>query len=370
VSREINSHLSIEEVLTSVTQKARVLLGAEVASLCLLDADGKILSLHAAAAPEIAIQGNQSPASDPNVGKILHQHCAHPCGLQSKQGFCQIIAPSYRTSHLAAPLYGKENVTGALCVGSSASDAFRPEMATVLAQLADVAAVALENSRLYQQSEYVATLEERQRIAAEMHDGLLQTLSFLRLMVGLLEEQLREGNPEKALDTIQQIQRAEDQSEREIRQAIDSLQDDYPLNDTLQDRLSALAVNLSTTQPPVTFTSLIIRPLLLSRQESEQVLRVAREAILNAQRHSQAAVITMTLEKCDKELVVSVEDHGIGFVPGTDPEDGRAHFGLKIMHARTARLGGRLFVQSRPGMGTVIQLCWVPGYASGADEGL
>lgn len=372
VSREINSHLSIEEVLTSVTEKARVLLGGEVASLCLLDDTGKVLSLHAAAAPDTAIRTNHSPADRADVGMILRpqpgQHCAHPCGLHAQQGFCQILAPAFRISHLAAPLYAKEKVIGALCVGSSSPEAFRPEMAPILAQLSDAAAVALENSRLYQQSEYIATLEERQRIAAEMHDGLLQTLNFLRLMVGLLDEQLQGGEVEKAFATMRHIQRAEEQSEREIRRAIDSLQDDYPLNDTLQDRLSALIKDVSFTQSPVTFTSYIIRPLLLSRQESEQVLRVAREAILNAQRYSHAEKITVSLETQDQDIIVTVQDQGVGFIPGTILEDGRAHFGLRIMQARAARLGGRLSIQSNPGEGTLVQLSWKPGYKTGAGE--
>lgn len=280
--------------------------------------------------------------------------------MQSRQGFCQIIAPAYRTSHLAAPLYSKGKVIGALCVGGSKPDTFRPEMVSVLTQLSDVATVALENSRLYQQAEHIATLEERQRIAAEMHDGLLQTLSFLRIMVSLLEEHLQSGSSEKALATLQQIRRAEEQGEREIRRAIDSLHDDFPLNDTLQDRLSTLVKDLSLANPPVTFDSRIKRPLLLSRQESEQVLRVAREAILNAQRHSQAEIIAVMLEQCGNELVLSMRDQGIGFTPGTCPEDGRGHFGLKIMQARTSRLGGSLSIQSSPGAGTTVQLRWSP----------
>ncbi len=360
VSREINSHLSIEEVLTSVTEKARVLLGGDVASLCLLDEGGKVLSLHAAAAPETALLADRSPADHPAVGMILTQHCAHPCGLQSRQGFCQIIAPEYRASHMAAPLYSKETVIGALCVGGARPGRFKPEMAAVLTQLADAAAVALENSRLYQQAEYAATLEERQRIAAEMHDGLLQTLSFLRLMAGLLEDQLQSGSTEKAAETLQQIRRAEEQCEREIRQAIQSLQDDFPLSDTLQERLSALARDLSAARPPVTFESRVMRPLLLSRQEGEQVLRVAREAAVNAQRHSRAEAVTMTLERAGDEVLLSVEDRGIGFNPGAGPDDGRMHFGLKIMQARAARLGGRLSILSSPGAGTVVQLRWAP----------
>ncbi len=360
VSREINSHLSIEEVLTSVTEKSRILLGGEVASLCLLEEDEKVLNLHAAAAPETAIQTNQSPTDHPAAGNILQHHCAHSCGLQSRQGFCQIIAPAYRTSHIAAPLYLRGKVIGALCVGGSTPNAFSPETVSVLTQLADAAAVALENSRLYQQAEYIAALEERQRIAAEMHDGLLQTLSFLRLMVGLLDDQIKSGGVEKALNIVQQLRRAEEQGEREIRQAINSLQDDFPLCDTLQDRLSVLARDLSWMHPPVIFESRILRPLLLSRQESEQVLRVAREAALNAQRHSRSETIAVILEKSENGVVLSVKDQGTGFVPDVNPDDGRTHFGLKIMQARAARLGGRLSIQSSPGAGTVVQLCWTP----------
>lgn len=363
VSQEINSHLSIQEVLTSVTEKARGLLGAELASLCLLDAQGKMLSLHAAAAPETAIRTNQSPADDPQAGAVLHEQCAHPCGMQTRHSFCRIIDPAYRVSHLAAPLTARDKVIGALCVGSSRPDAFRPEMATALKQLSSVAAVALDNSRLYQQAEYAATLEERQRIASEMHDGLLQTLNFLRLMAQMMEGQLAEGSPELAMATVRQIERAEEQAQREIRQAIASLQDDFPLNDTLQERLSVLAAELSVTPPRVTFESRVIFPLVLSRQDSEQTLRVAREAILNAQRYSRADCIAVCLEKCGKELVLSVCDNGVGFIPGTDPADGRAHFGLKIMQARAARLGGNLSIRSTPGDGTRVELRWTPAVA-------
>lgn len=363
VSREINSHLLIEEVLSSVTEKARALLGGEVASLCLLDEEGRVLSLRAAAAPEIAIQQGESPVNNPLVGQILRQqrgqHCAYPCGLP-EHDFCQIIAPAYRTSHLAAPLYAKGKVIGALCVGGSRPDAFPPEMAAVLTQLSDAAAVALENSRLYQQAERAATLEERYRIAAEMHDGLLQTLSFLRITVELLEEQLQSGSSKKALATMQQIRRAEEQGEREIRRAIDSLYDDFPLHDTLQDSLNRLVKDLSQTRPAIRFESQIKRPLLFSHQECEQILRVAREAILNAQRYSQTENINVALAQDGEDFVMSIQDHGIGFTPGASRNDGRSHFGLKIMQARAARLDGQLTIQSSPGIGTTVQLRWRP----------
>jgi len=371
VSREINSHLSIDVLLTSITEKAKQLTHSEVASLCLLDKQGKILSLHAASGPEAAIAGSQSPVENPYVQNVLQMDSAQPCGLQRCEGFCQIIGPAYRTSHLAAPLRTKTGLIGALCVGSSKPDAFRPEMELVLTRLAGAAAVALENSRLYQQAEMAATLEERQRIAAEMHDGLLQTLSFLRIMVSWSQSYYEKGDYEKAYSALQQVERAEEQAEKEIRKAIASMQDDFPANDTLQDKLLTLAKELSAMEmrPPVEFQNEVVLPIVLSRQESEQVLRVVREALLNSQHYSQANLVSLRLQQAGSELVVTIEDNGVGFNPDANSDDGRSHFGIKIMHARAARLGGKLRVQSAPGTGSVVQLSWVPASAQPEQGG-
>lgn len=360
VSREINSHLTIGEVLTSVTEKAQALCGSDVASLCLLDKQGMVMRLHAAAGQDGMIWHDQSPANSPFVENILHCSAAYACGQNTCQGFCHIIRPEYRASHLAAPLRSQGKVIGALCVGSSRSDAFPAELLPVLTQLAGAAEVALENSRLYEQAEHVATLEERHRIASEMHDGLLQTLSFLQLMARWLREQLQQGEIEKALATLQQIERAEEQAEREIRRAIASLQDDFPVNYTLQEQLAVLAEELSKTGPPVIYESSIVLPLILPRHESEQALRVVREALLNAQRYSQAGAVFLQLEEAGGEIVLIVQDQGIGFMPQAEPDDGRPHYGIKIMRARAARLGAHLEINSSANEGTIVRLRWKP----------
>jgi len=360
VSREINSHLAVPELLTSVTEKARQLTASEVASLCLIDQQGKVMSLHAASGAEASIQEDQSPADTPLAAQVLHQSLAQACDVQTCSGFCQIIRPEYRTSHMAAPLHARSRVIGALCVGSSQKGVFGQETGLILNQLAEVTAVALENSRLYQQAEQAATLEERQRIAAEMHDGLLQTLSFMGIMVGWSKDYLANGDTHQVAATLQQIKRAGEQAEREIRRAIASLQDDFPTNLTLQEQLRALAAEMSQVDPPVRFESGVILPVLLPRQESEQALRVVREAVLNAQHYSQASSVLLMLESAGGELVLAVADQGVGFEPGAASNDGQPHFGIKIMQARAARLGGQLDIQTAPGAGTSVRLSWAP----------
>lgn len=372
VSKDITSHLNINEVLKSVTEKARQLLGSEVAMLCLLDTQGLALNLHAAAGPDTAALKNSALIHDPATLQALTGKMAVPCGLQTCPGFCEILDPRFRASHLASPLRSGEQIIGALCVGDSRPGRFRPESAPILTQLVDAAAVAMENSRLYQQAEHGAALKERQQIASEMHDGLLQTLSFQRWMVGLSTEQLSQGDIPKALLTLSQIERASDQAENEIRKAIASLQEDFAVRYTLQVLLAEMIAEAVARQsaPPdkaaaVRWENQVSQPVLLPRSESDQVLRVVREVLLNAQRHSRADTITVRFERTANGLSLSVIDNGIGFstqksIEEDSPGGKRLHFGLKIMQARAARLGGSLEIESAPGLGTRVSLRWSP----------
>jgi len=86
---------------------------------------------------------------------------------------------------------------------------------------------------------------------------------------------------------------------------------------------------------------------------------VVKEALVNAQRHSQAHHITLRLRQEGAQGVVVVEDRGRGFDPQAGaPADGRQHFGLKIMQARAARLHGQLKIESQAGKGTCVTLAW------------
>ncbi len=334
VSLEISSHLELKDVLQSVTEKAQSLLGSEIASLCLLDCDGAVLQLQSIKGPKDAVLKRVSPVLGSGAAAVLSQDQTHSCHSESCGSFCAILHPAYRNSHIAAPLRSGSHVIGAICIGSTKPNAFGPEAEIVLTQLGNAAASALENTRLYVQAENAAMLEERHRLASDMHDGLLQTLSFQQWMVRLANEQLAGGSIDQALLTLGQIERANGQADAEIRQAIASLQEELPQHSTLQEQLENLARSSADSKVPILFVDRVLFPLVLSHQASEQVLRVVREAVMNAQRYSQAEEILIHLEYHDDKLTVEVEDYGVGFSPMLEPEDDRPHFGLKIMRAR------------------------------------
>ncbi len=359
VSREISSRLDINYVLNSVTEKARQLLDGEIAYLCMLDNLGQTLSLQAIYGPDSAILSSSTSARALLPGHILGGKDAVHCGTKGCNGACEIMASPYQTSHIAAPLQAGNRIIGALCVGSSLAQHFSDESLGLLTKLANAAAVAIENARLYDQAERSAILEERQRFAADMHDGLAQTLNYLLISVDLTHELVQQGKTELAMEKLERCHTAIDQASRETRQAIASLQDNLPTPTSLQEQISGLVQEIPAGSGVIEWVSNVKPPLMLPHQQSEQILRVAREALLNAQNHSQASQITVTLGQRDGHGILTIDDNGRGFDPSAPlPENGQGHFGISIMRARAARLEGQFEIDSAPGSGTRISLVW------------
>lgn len=358
VSRDISSRLDLEHVLGQVTAQARQLLDARVAFLCLLDESRQGLTLGAHDGPPGAVRGVYSSLKNQLTREILSCGGAIPCGVEGCAGRCQIIQPAYQISHLAAPLRVGDNTIGALCVGSDQPEAFSAEDADLLGKLASAAAVAMENARLYAQAERAAMLEERQRIAADMHDGLAQTLGYLGLTVDQLSASAGPGAPPGDSQLLRQLRAGIDQAAREVRRAIANLQEGPPAPCSLQERIDAVVRELALAHN----AEIIWQPggsaPSVPAGHSEQIAHIVREATLNAIRHGQAPQIRVRLDFQGGTGLLSIEDNGCGFDPRVLPEDGRRHFGLDIMRARAARLNGQLEICSRPGGGTSVALTW------------
>ncbi len=357
VSREISSRLDIQQVLNSVTEKARTLLGGEVASLCLVDENQHWMKLQAISGPQNAVNGQTVRADEELAEAVLGSDQALICGVGSCRGGCRMLSEPYRVSHLAAPLRIGERVIGALCVGSLAQNRFATESAGMLTKLANAAAIALENARLYAQVERVATLEERHRVAAEMHDGLGQTLSYLGLMTDQVVDFLSDGQDGAALEHLQKTRETIGKATSEVRRAINSLMDETPSSPDLCFRLRDSVDEFASEHDlKVAWKTDTESSPNCSRQTADQVLNVTREALNNIARHAQARQVTVRMGKMDSYYSVSVEDDGRGFDSSQAGPQG--HFGLQIMQARAAHIGGQVEVESTPKSGTRVTLTW------------
>ena len=261
---------------------------------------------------------------------------------------------------LCLPVRSKGKPSGFLCM----IDQYEPRRwrlgeIKLIESFVNRAAIALENATLHKQLEWAAALEERQLIAAEMHDGLAQTLSYMGHRIDHVAELMDAGHTQAVLDECHRIRNTIDQATQQVRQSIASLQQSPPPRKPFQEWLAEVVDEFTASGgPAVTLSTRLKEPLFLPPSQVEQVLRVVQEALLNASRYAQAEQVIVSMEKWGDQIKVMVEDNGQGFDPGLTPQDGRDHFGLNIMRARAARIGGQLEVDSAPGLGARVTLSW------------
>jgi two-component system nitrate/nitrite sensor histidine kinase NarX len=360
VSQEITSRLEIDQVLRSVTGKARELLHCETAFLCLLHETNSALELKAMSGPERALGDVYIQEQDAHIQLVLEDTEAVFCDGNGCDARCKIIAEPYQRSHIASSLRVGGRVIGALCAASPTAEAFTLEDKDLLARLANSAAIALENARLYGEAERVATLEERQRIAADIHDGLAQNLSYMELEVQELVDGLEISEMNSTKSELELLRQSIHQASLEARNSIASLQDDNGFAPkTIEITLNEIIHDFNRLGPPlVQLSSGSLHLLNLQGDQIDHVIRIIKEAILNARRHARAQVVKVSVFSEDGVYEVRVEDDGRGFDPDTLPDDGKTHFGLSIMRSRASRLEGELGVASARGKGSRVTLRW------------
>ncbi|GAB1472293.1 two-component system sensor histidine kinase NarX [Chloroflexota bacterium] len=355
VSREIASQLDVRYVLNSVTEKARMLLDGDSAMLCLLGDKKQRLHLQSASGLQVMDTNREFTSTVNQASAVLTSSRALICHDTQCVGGCGLLTDMHAASHAVAPLRIGEKVIGTLCVSSSLPSHFSNESAELLTKLANTAAVALQNAQLYAQAERVATLEERQRMAAEMHDGLGQTLSYLGLITDQTMESISDGQDQTALERLRKMRETIERGTGEVRLAINNLMDESSAGMDLGARLQ-MSVNEFAAENNLSATWQAELSPKCSRQMAEQILNVTREALQNAAHHAEAKNVSVQMGREDGHYFIAVEDDGRGFDVSQPEPDG--HFGLKIMQARAAHIGGRVKVESEQGRGTRVILTW------------
>jgi signal transduction histidine kinase len=188
-----------------------------------------------------------------------------------------------------------------------------------------------------------ASLEERRRLARDVHDGLAQEISFIARNVRLLSE--RGAEPQLVDRILRGVGRAQEESRRVVG-ALAARPDES------LDQALAQAVQEAAQRYGASIDMELASGITLSPREKEAVIRIASEAVANAAEHSGAEVLRIYLERADEGVRLGVEDDGSGF----DEEQPRRGFGLVTMKDRAEALGGKLSVDSRRGAGTKVEL--------------
>lgn len=211
-------------------------------------------------------------------------------------------------------------------------------------------------------------LEERQRIAGDIHDTLTQGLASVVMLLEAAQASEAEGRPDVG-SRLEGAAATARESLRDVRRLVWDLRPEALERGTLGAALELLTARLGE-QTGIAARTVVtgdVRPVPAELEAA--VLRVAQEALANARRHARASDVTLTLSYMDDVVALDVQDDGIGFDPQlrAEPTPGGG-FGLEAMRRRVEGLGGRVSVESGPREGTTVTAQWTvrPAVASAA----
>lgn len=350
VSADLSANLEVEGVLSTVVETAKELFAAEASVLCLLSKGTNSLSVASSAGPPSTLQRTQAAIHSNLLRDVINRGKTVSHGACSE---CPILADGLLDEAIVAPLQLEEEPFGAICVVDVEDKELSEDSARVLTFLADSAAVALENARLYDSSQSAAALAERERIAAEMHDGLAQTLGYLNLKADQALNSLDKQAAEATRAQLELMQPAIQNAYQTVRNALAGLRDDGLTAGGFRDQLKMSVSDFEEKSSVPAELALVDDTVeKLSPEGKIQLVRVAQEGLTNVRKHAEASQVKVSLAREGKMATLTIEDDGCGFEPAHPKDDGAAHLGLKIMRGRVERVGGSLTIQSQAGGGT------------------
>ena len=299
--------------------------------------------------------------------------------------------------HASVPIYAGNIPLGVLNVASEDWRELQPQELQLLHIISDQIGLAMQRARLSadhtRSAARLATIEERNRLARDIHDTLAQGLAAITLQLEAADA-LAESRPQRAHEAVQRALALARANLDEARRSVMDLRAAPLQEHTLPEALALLADTIDDLTIDYTYTPEIHFPVLPTRIEVG-LYRVAQEALTNIHKHAEARHVEMRLLFCDDEegemllgddrkqvypqgdappidddngqflpiggaplggcpgILLSIQDDGHGFDPDVVPRD-ENHFGLLGMSERVKLLGGRMYLQSTPGSGTYI----------------
>jgi two-component system nitrate/nitrite sensor histidine kinase NarX len=268
----------------------------------------------------------------------------------------------YARSLMVVPLMVKERFIGEIAIDHSAPHAYTPQHAQLALAIANQAAVGIENARLYARAQEMAAVEERARLARELHDSVTQMLFSASVIAEVLPSlwERDQHDARQYLDDLRLLTRG---ALAEMRTLLLELRPAALTEAELGELLRQLAESMTgRTRVPVTVAvdgTCSVPPAVQSA-----LYRLAQESLNNVAKHAGASAVMLNLYARPERVELCIRDNGQGFDPASVTAD---HFGLRIMQERADAIGATLAIESAPGRGTQVLVRWV-GSATLEDQ--
>jgi two-component system NarL family sensor kinase len=265
--------------------------------------------------------------------------------------------------HASIPIYAGDTPLGVFNVASEDWRELQVEELQLLHIISDQIGLAMQRARLSAEhtraAARLATIEERNRLAREIHDTLAQGLAAITLQLEAADA-LADSRPQRAHVAVQRALSLARSNLEEARRSVMDLRAAPLQGYTLPEALAILAANKEQpseqseagTQVHYTYSPVAAFPTLPARIETS-LYRIAQEALTNVHKHANAQNVEMVLEATDQSLHLVIQDDGQGFDPDTMVQtSSQGHFGLTGISERVKLLNGTICIQSEPGAGT------------------
>jgi signal transduction histidine kinase len=353
------SELGLDAVLLRIVELAVELTDARYGALGVLTPDGGSIEefITVGITPEQRAALGEPPTGHGLLGALIRD--ARPLRISDIRSDPRSVGfpPNHppMTSLLGAPVAGRGEVFGNIYLTDKQSaDAFDEEDERVLVVLATQAAVAVENARLYEETEQkgkdlqrLQVLEERERIGKELHDGVIQSLfavgMHLQGLAAASTDEATTRNLEASVDDI-------DNAIRDLRNYIFGLRPGILADRQLDDAIRKLCKEFEDRSSVVAIPDIDAEVAAELSSSASDVIQIVREALSNVERHAGAVTCRVTLRRIDESRIeLSIDDDGAGF-------DGRptTGMGLANLRERVDALGGSFEVRSATNEGTTV----------------
>ena len=360
VAAEVSESLDIEQVAAATTRNVGAALDADAAGLALLsEEDGTLQLVGQDGLPVQAL-----PVNDAGLGE--HDcECRKAVALgrpvlvedtRSNPSCAGIFRDERPRTCITVPVKSKGRTIGAIFVVREANRPFARDEVELITAVGSQVGTALENAHLFSKAEALAVLQERERVAREVHDGLAQTLGYLNVQLGILAQLLAAGEGARAQAELEEMTLVTREAYQDLRHALVDLT--TPLSSTggLRRTLREYIEKFSRqTGILCHFEGHRGLPAILSPAAEVQLIRIVQEALTNVKKHASKSEVWLSIETTDKDARVIIRDDG----PGFDLESVIIHggqMGLQIMKERAQSAGGTLRIESRPGVGTTVEV--------------
>jgi signal transduction histidine kinase len=354
----ITAELSLDRVLQRIVHLARELVNAHYAALGIPNGRGGLEQFITSGMSEQEIEQVDHPPRGLGLLGVL-MRSTRPMRRRRigddprSAGFCK--NHPVMTSFLGVPIISKSTLLGTLYLTDKiGAEEFSEDDEQLIVMLAAHAAIAIENAQLYQQVQRLAVLEERERIGIDLHDGIIQSIYAVGLMLEysnlLLDEDAASAKAKlgQAINSLNEVI-------RDIRNYILDLRPQRfqgkDLAGGLFEMIRAFRANTLMQADLRVDTE---GDLGLTQSQASGLFHIAQEALANVAKHSRARWVSVVLSRTDAQVTMTIQDNGRGFERSMI-RTYEGH-GLRNMDARARLLGGQLSVSSESGQGTMVQV--------------